>query len=449
MADITNRKQAAGELDIEIIPLPESAENEQAARPRLPARMYAPFAPRRRRRRLFMLVLLAALTALIILSSTASIHDLIARIIPTPVPMPPLDASHFYVQGDPPWGQLAIDGRAVAHLPAIAIDRPLRLSPGHHTLQWRAAPFLTQSCIISVPTDFSSDTCKDDMNSAPISGGRYVRIITFATSLAHLPPAQRTTLTEAAQAALDGQHSTTTVRTGEYYALSPTSCRFTQPAPPQLAPCYTVARQPLKATLSFQLDTNASADLSCDSPEPDQPCTFSAQNCHLFCSVDFAPAAWIVGTAVSASWTFTTLDGRIMARNVPDNALEEDFVLMQVAWDQAGWHVTPLLGGSNGSLPPFGYPTCQSLESNTNLFGSMAGALQWNFAASSVLADGCATEATPEPALGARPLPSTRGAYCLYRFGVILAVNNLAHYYWPFLPVADAYEQSLAQRDIS
>lgn len=432
--------------DVQIVNLPGESDAARAGKRVLPPSRFKP--PPARRRRLIMLVVLATLTLFIILSSMASIHDLVARIIPTPAPTPPLDASQFYVQSDPPWGQLVIDGRTVAHLPVIGTDPPLRLSFGHHTLQWRAAPFLAQSCTLTVPVDFGSDTCMDN-DSAPISGGRYVRVVTFLSSLANLSPTQRAELTETAQAALDGQQSMTTVRTGEYYALSPTSCRYTQPAPPQLAPCYTIAGQPLKAMLSFQLDTNASADLSCDSPEPDQPCAFSTQNCHLFCSVDFAPSVWIVGTAVRATWTFTTISGQIVAQDVPDNALEEDFVLIQIAWNQAGWHVMPLLGGSNGSLPPFGYPTCQSIESNTNLFGPTASALEWNFAASSVLADGCVAEAIPEPALGARPSPSTRGAYCLYRFGVILAVNKLAHRYWPFLPMADAYEQSLAQRDIS
>jgi len=434
--------------EVQIVDLPGKGGAVNAGKGVLvPSWLKAPQSPRQRNRRLIMVVALGCAALLIILGSTASIRDLVTRIIPTPAPTPPLDASQFYVQGDPPWGQLVIDGHAVAHLPAIETEPPLHFSPGRHILQWRAAPFIAQSCTISVPADFNSDTCIDN-NSAPISGGRYVLIISFLSSLNNLPPDQRAALTNATQAALDGQQSTTTVRTAEYYALPP-SCRITQPMPPQLAPCYTVARQPLKATLSFQLDANAHADLSCDSPEPTQPCAFSTQDCHLFCSVDFAPPAWIVGTAVRAFWTFTTLDGQVIARNVPDNPLEEDFVLVQIAWDRAGWQVKPLLGGSNGSQPPFGYPTCQPVESSTNLFGTTASALQWNFAAGSVLADGCVAEATLEPVLGATPAPNARGAYCLYRFGVILAVNTLAHRDWPYLPMADTYEQALTRRDIS
>ncbi len=37
-------------------------------------------------------------------------------------------------------------------------------------------------------------------------------------------------------------------------------------------------------------------------------------------------------------------------------------------------------------------------------------------------------------------------AYCLHRFGVLLAANDLAHRLWPYLPLADANEQHLAQQ---
>jgi hypothetical protein len=34
----------------------------------------------------------------------------------------------------------------------------------------------------------------------------------------------------------------------------------------------------------------------------------------------------------------------------------------------------------------------------------------------------------------------------LHRFGIILAANDAAHRYLPFLPLADTYEQKLAQQ---
>jgi hypothetical protein len=44
------------------------------------------------------------------------------------------------------------------------------------------------------------------------------------------------------------------------------------------------------------------------------------------------------------------------------------------------------------------------------------------------------------------PAPDTHlVAYCLVRFGVMLAINQVARQQWPFLPLADAFENSLAQ----
>jgi len=51
---------------------------------------------------------------------------------------------------------------------------------------------------------------------------------------------------------------------------------------------------------------------------------------------------------------------------------------------------------------------------------------------------------TPTPT----PTASTV-AYVIQRFGVLLAVNALAHRLWPFLPVADAYTQHIAQQLIT
>jgi hypothetical protein len=37
-------------------------------------------------------------------------------------------------------------------------------------------------------------------------------------------------------------------------------------------------------------------------------------------------------------------------------------------------------------------------------------------------------------------------AYCLYRFGLLLAANDRAHEIWPHMLLADGYERNLAQQ---
>ena len=142
----------------------------------------------------------------------------------------------------------------------------------------------------------------------------------------------------------------------------------------------------------------------------------------------------------------------MVAQNVPDNLNKESLVELQITWDQAGWHVSPQLGGDQ---PFFSLPPCEPLAMNTNLLGdpqvnnpaiSLA-SLLFSYTVGHSLADGCVAVTTDLPLPGSTPTPSSphmQTAYLLYRFGIILAANMTAHSYWPYLPVAGAYEQQLA-----
>lgn len=448
-----NSGDSPEDQDIQIVDLPDADSNTHVRRAiSFPSWLTS---PRQRRQRLVTFIALGCMALLIILGSTPTVRNLasslIARVtaLPTPTPTFLSEETEFYVQGDPPWGHLAIDGHLLSSVPAPRAAPPLHLSPGHHMLQWRAAPFTTQSCTLSVPPDYASDTCVDN-NVIELSGGTSVSIISFEVSLDDLPAEQRSALVNAAQAALNGAQSRTIVRPGERYAL-PASCSGSQPMPGQLSGCFGVAHQPLLATLHFQLDTDAVANASCASPEPSQPCALSSQNCHLFCG-DFSPSAWDVVAPVRDLFTFTLPNGHVVVQEVPDNVSEESLVTLQITWDQAGWHVSPQLGGAQSF---FGFPTCEPLALNTNLLGDpqvttpslSLTSLQFSYAVGQSLADGCVAVATDQPLSGSTPTPSSppaQPAYLLYRFGIILAANSTAHRYWPYLPVADTYEQQLA-----
>jgi hypothetical protein len=71
--------------------------------------------------------------------------------------------------------------------------------------------------------------------------------------------------------------------------------------------------------------------------------------------------------------------------------------------------------------------------------------VNWSYLTGHNLADGCVAAIVPQQQT-IPPASTPPVAYCLYRFGVLLAANTLAHRYWPDLPVADAYEQQLAQQ---
>src|SRR6266571_1045960 len=93
-----------------------------------------------------------ALAILLILGTATPVRELIgtlfARHTPTAIPTLFPGEDLFYIQAEPSWGHLMLDGHAVGHLPMIGIQAPLRLSRGKHTLIWRAEPFSVQQCIL-------------------------------------------------------------------------------------------------------------------------------------------------------------------------------------------------------------------------------------------------------------------------------------------------------------
>ena len=417
---------------------------------------------RQRRQQLIITGGVVVLAVLLILGSTASVRDLVSGIFirptPTPLPMIAPGSDLFYVQGNPAWGHLFIDGRMVAHLPRISIDQPLRFSRGRHVLLWRAEPFLSLSCRVSVPARYATDTCSY-RKTVQLNAGLSAWIITFSVSLASLPAEQRAALVQAVQAALDVQQSSATVQPGEFYALSPNDpqCR-------RGPLCYTTARQPLKATLSFQLDADEASDATCIDPEPS--CTLSYQNCHLFCpgfeSSPSAVAEWDVLAPVRSLWKFATIDGRVFARDIPDNSLWdngagqviESLVPLGITWDSLGWHAT-VSHDASAQNSGFFDPVCAAAQDDVQLFeppAAVAGEpvyLQWQFVSGPVPAAGCVALGAPKEnafTTATSTISHSELAYCLYRFGVNLAANEVAQRYWPYLPVADAGEQRLVQQ---
>ncbi len=425
-----------------------------------------------RHRRIAGLVVTAGvvvLAALIILGSTASVRTfVIDHLVPPPATATPVlgpGADLFYIQGDPLWGHALIDGHALARLPIIGVDPPLRLSRGQHVVTWQAPPFLPLTCVVSVPADFATDTC-DDSGTARVGSELFAAIITFSESLDTLSSTQRAALIRAVQQGLDTQQSSDIVRPGELYVFSTACGNESTPVPA----CYRTAKQPLRAVLSFHLDTDAAANAPCNSPQT--PCAFSFQNCHLFCPgaatrAPFSPApqvkAWDVAAPVRPAWNFTTLDGRVVAQNQSDNTLwdyatgnpvDEYLIELQITWDSRGWHVViPSLAETSASI--FGAPkiTCAAAQNEVGFLGDAKYnntfiSPQWNFVPDPTLATGCLVVTNLAESAGtptSASSPSSEVAICLHRFGVLLAANALAHRLWPYLPLADAYEQGLAQ----
>ena len=444
------------DLDVEITSLDEG---KPAGLAPLALRL---FARRHKRPWSFATAAMVTLAILLIVISTSAVRGLAARVLalPTAAPTRALYPGEdlFYVQAYPLWGHLTIDGRAITHLPVVGMDAPLRLARGRHELVWSAEPFKQQRCILSVPTSFLTDTCAD--HDTVQVGSEIDSIVIFKESLTTLPADQGMALLQAVQQELDTRQSTVIVQKGELYALSSPDgvCQSTI----NESHCYVVAEQPLIATLNFQLDTNPSSKETCLVPEPG--CTFLHESCYTFCPQgDDTADTWDVLAPVLPLWTFQTLDGRTLERDVPDNNLwdlvngelaDESLVEMRIAWQNQAWQVD-IPANISGTAPTLFNPVCAAVQTvvgiqqpPTDSFGDPF-YLQWQYASGIVPASGClGVGLAGQNSTGSQSNSKTAPAlaYCLLRFGVLLAANAEAHHFWPYLPLADAYEQHLAQQ---
>lgn len=415
---------------------------------------YVPFVPRftlrQRRLQLVATATIVSLLLFVLLSSYSPVRNRVLQVIVpsvlSPVATVGKDSNLFYFDASPAWGQLFIDGKLVVHPPAPMDETPLKLMHGHHLIRWQAQPFVTQLCIISVPFNIMTDSCHLDQFTQSARGvGAW--LFSFPASLAQLPQPSFASLTSTVQAVLDAHSPTETVQRGEGYAVN------TSKMPIQRA------REPLKATLHYQLDIQNSLDGVCSTLlEANVPCTFNGQACYLFCTIPVslmsssAEKVWYVFAAAQATWEYTTISGKIVAQHQPEligtATLYDHLLPLRILWNGTRWNVTLLsLPVSSDMSLQFNEPCNTALNAVRDvLFPAPAvlvhAGINWLYASSTNSASGCLAMAT----LGQGAVSPPPVAYFLYRFGVFLAANDAAHKYWPTMPLADALERQLAQQ---
>ncbi|HVB71980.1 MAG TPA: hypothetical protein VNE38_00345 [Ktedonobacteraceae bacterium] len=396
-----------------------------------------------------------ALAILLTVLSTVSIRQLF-----TPASLPVAQTTYNYnLDGNPPWGHLYVDGQIVS-LTYKDQYAQFSMKEGLHTLLWRANPFPPQQCSISVPTGSGVDTCQHP-DTPPIAGTT-ASYFTFSSNLSMLPAYQRIALIRAAQSALDNQQSSEMVRTGELYAQTAattgsnsSSCTLLHIA----VLCFAAASQPLQATLRLQLDTDISPNAPCIAGL----CGSGNQDCRLFCDASqfyipdlvVSPSVWQVSVIVHLLWQFSTLDGRVVADNQANTFIRgqqnEQQMQLNITWNGRQWGVTV---ASNSAYLFSGGPVCDAAMGDMyNLaFADTSHNGEPSISQYPILgtvpASGCMIQVTLQSVPGAQQTPATKSsvAFVMQRFGVLLAVNSVAHRLWPFLPVVDAYEKQLAEQ---
>ncbi len=396
---------------------------------------------------------------LLLINSYKPIQNRVIRTLtpPSPLSTAPLgpNSDLFYFNVSPPWGQFSIDNRVVTHIPDITGGSPLRLTHGRHRVRWVAEPFSPQECTVSVPFSVPTDTCHAN-KFLPSLHGKSAWIFNASLSLAQLPRSSFTTLVSNVGQAFDAQAPTETVLPGELYAANTSNVQ---------GQAIQHAKEPLRATLRYQLDSENTLDGICSTlVEVSTPCTFDGQQCYLFCTVFPGASAalcpvvsWSVLSAVQATWEYTTMQGNTVAASQPEmlgtSTVYDHLLPLCITWDGVRWTVTLPPSQAIYAIPANRQPPLDvSCNTALNMVREVLvpssteqahSGIAWQYVSSNSSAIGCLSIATLNQGLGSMSPPV---AYCLHRFGVMLAANDIAHHYWPSLPVADVYEQQLAQQ---
>ena len=441
------------DLDIEIVDLddqPISSERKAS-----PLFHNSHFLLKQRRIQAVVTSSIVILLLLSIIGGNPAVRNKLLAVTTLPTPTLtqaiPAGTDRFYVDGEPNWGHLFVDGKLIAHPPnAYTGDTPLRLPRGVHILRWLADPFLAQMCTVSVPPNFQTDTCGYKQMFSNNQGGGW--LFKFPISLTKLSTAQQEALIAAVQAALGTYTSTETVQPGDVYAIDALGLQ------------QSTAHEPLKVTVHYSLDTNASLDTSCGPiffVDGTHSCSSQGRDCRTFCnasqyfvSQQTGTQVWNVFATVRATFAYTTLNGKSVVQTSErvDYAKQYEHLLpVQISLNGTQWHVVSSYSLLSNSTPPqFPTPICDTAEhrseSNTFLgrtFESSFAGMAWRFIAMPDAASCLIMVTIPQSLASVEAQPY---ALCLYRFGIFLAANPLAHEYWPHMQVATQSEQHAAQQ---
>ena len=306
-----------------------------------------------------------------------------------------------------PWGTLRIDGKVQGWAAGFS-KADLPVARGRHTLTYVALPFPSLTCHFSVPAD-PSDDCLSPTD-------RYQDSLAQAISLEAYPnrlsSEQRTALFAAITDALNSTAKPTRIMPGERYRTRDGSVA--------------VASQILTAqavyTISKYTDITSVPDIGGSSPA-------SRNDWQLQVPVEMSFFYTAPGNVISASASFPT-------------APHYSIVFVSVGYDGT-WQAT----ANNSNV------TCQAAQ---NDLGNLSQVLQpagpngqntFTSAPAPNPSDGCLIRLTGNFGTAQHQVSGT--ALFLYRFGVTLAANDLAHRAAPSLPMITGQEETNLVRQVA
>ena len=373
------------------------------------------------------IVLLAV--ALVIATNPAANSSLYTVFhLPTPVPSPtPLPGGDIvYLERAAPWGSVTIDGkRSASANPGTAISW-IKLARGRHTIAVTQAPFPELHCTISAPAR-KSDTCplfspldNEGEQLGAFPGG--ARFIDLGARFSLLPRDAQDALVAAVNAELTQPSAPVTLSPGDHYLRDDGALA--------------VADTTLQATFVPTVLLPA-PEVSSDS-----------SSCISFCDISGAAlggnATWNIMVSMLGSWHIATREGQVVTESAPmtmSDPLYEGFsgsmqITISLLWT-GRWQAS----AQNG----FGgvwSPTCGTAETmaSANLGKNQVSILGMNMQDGRTAEQGCVVEITPNDPNASGPTD------LLYRVGVLLAANDIAHRTFPSLPSASSAERVAARR---
>ncbi len=438
------------EFDIEVTPLESPSPEEDSIASPAPVGQQSPLARSLSQRGRWLrvgsmlAVILIAMTLLI--TFTPGVRSVLAGIVsgPTPTATPSLAGGkdRFTVEHTVPWGVLMIDGRQIPSQTLVGSSTgtglPFRLSTfglsrGQHRVEYRATLFPTLSCTVSVPAALS-DTCPLEPNAIDffVSDGPSTRMLDLRATPDRLPAEQVQALADVTQVALDAEAHRTQgqLAPGDHY-LDTNGTVVTARTGLIAVPTYTLSR-----------------DLDQTSGAP----------CAILCA-ELGPLAptsaeeWLVNAPATLTWSYRDVNGH----SVLDGGLPMPSTLQQPASVDLGvrfgnnrWQVRIVSSEESGHAVSDVFPCAlgahyldvlrASPEQTTVSVADFS--YQWPISAASPQL-GCVLVGGRISMQGSLLAPI---AEVLYRFGVLLAVNDAARQVFPHLPLANAHERALALR---
>lgn len=377
-------------------------------------------------------VVLLAVALVIATNPTANSALYTVFRFPTPAPSPtPVPGGDIvYLGRAAPWGSVTIDGKKSASANPGTTISWIKLARGRHTIAVTQAPFPALRCTISMPARLS-DTCPlfspgDYLGEQGGAGASFpggARFIDLGARFSLLPRDAQDTLVAAVKDALTQPSAPATLSPGDHYLRDDGTLA--------------VADATLQATFMPTL-LLPTPEVSSDS-----------SSCISFCDVSGIAtggnATWNIIVSMIGSWHIATPDGQVVTESAPmymSDPLYEGFsgsmqVTMSLLWT-GRWQVSAQ-NGYGGVWSP----TCLTAETmaSATLGHSQVTILGMNTLYGHTADQGCVVEITPT-----NDSDANNPIELLYRFGVLLAANDIAHRTFPSLPQASPAERTAAQR---